>query len=337
MAERGTGIPVVMMGLGHVGRNIARAALEKPELKLVAAVDPAFAGQPLAEVLEGPGPSFLVTGDAAAAFAAAAGGLVLHATGSSFEAVYSQLEQAVKAKLAVISTCEELAFPWLKYEDQAAALDKLAEANGVAVVGTGVNPGFVMDRLPAFLSLVTGPVRHVKATRVVNSASRRAALQKKTGAGMTLAEFEAAVETGDFGHVGLPESTALAALGCGLEVDEVEEEVAPVIARQDYATAVPVKEGQVAGVRQVARGFFEGKEVVTLDVQIAVGSEDPRDEVELTLALPAWAKESDTLKLAIPGGTPGESATAWALVNAAPAVVTAEPGLITVLDLPAGR
>ncbi len=329
MVERGSGIPVVVAGLGEIGRAIARSVLETPELHLVGAIDraPDLVGKPLDAVLGAPCAG-RVASEAGEALRAAEGGVLLQATTSSFDRARPQIEQAVRARVSVASTCEELAYPWLKHEAAADALDRLCEKNDVAVVGTGVNPGFALDRLPALLSQVTGPVRHVHATRVVDAGARRAALRRKIGAGLTEQEFEQRSERGEVGHVGLAESAALAALGCGLAVDEVEEEMEPVLATRTSGSPVPLREGQVAGVRQLARGFGDGREVVRLELVMAVGAEHPRDEVLLDAEPP--------LRLQVQGGIPGDEAAAWAMIHAAAALPLLR-GLVTVLDLPPGR
>ena len=234
------------------------------------------------------------------------------------------IERAVRAGLSVVSTCEELAWPWLRDEAAAEALDRLCEERNVAVLGTGVNPGFVLDRLAVVLGHATGPVRHVRGLRVVDATSRRASLRRKTGAGLDEEAFHAAADRGEVGHVGLAESAALCATGLGLAVDEVDEELVPLVAEEDG----PVARGQVAGFSQTARVFADEREVVRLELVIALGAEDPRDEVELDADPP--------LRLVVPGGVPGDLATAGAAGNAAPAVIELR-GLVTVLDLPAGR
>jgi 4-hydroxy-tetrahydrodipicolinate reductase len=328
--EREGGIPVVLMGLGEVGRAVALAALTRPGLRIVGAVDPSprLAGRPLSDVLGVPAPSLTVAADATESLRAARSGVVLHATGSHFEEVLPQLEAAVRAGASVVSTCEELAWPWLRFEEEAERLDRLCEEHGVAVVGAGVNPGFVLDRLPAFLSQVTGAVRHVRALRVVDTARARPALLAKSGAGLDEETFHARADAGQIGHVGLAESAALAAAGCGLEVDEVDEEIIPLVAEEDVRAPVAIPRGRVAGLLHVARAFHEEREIVRLDLTFAVGAADPRDEVELDADPP--------VRLSIPGGLAGLSATANAVVNAA-APVSERKGLITVLDLPAGR
>jgi 4-hydroxy-tetrahydrodipicolinate reductase len=319
-------IPVVVMGLGEIGRAIARAALASGDLRVVAAVDPAHAGRPLESLLGAPCPGIAIEGSLAEVAAEVRGGVVLHATGSRFVEVAAQLEEAARAGLSVVSTCEELAYPWLSDEERADALDRLCVERGVAVLGTGVNPGFVLDRLPVFLSHVTGPVRRVRASRVVDLARRREALRRKAGVGLDETAFEAAAERGELGHVGLSESAVLVATGCGLEFDEVDEEIESVIA-EESTELVPA--GRVAGVRQIARIFADEREVVRLELDLHVGADDPRDEVEIDADPP--------VRVVLAGGLPGEAATAHAVVHAARAVGALSPGLATVLDLPAGR
>jgi 4-hydroxy-tetrahydrodipicolinate reductase len=328
VAEASPFIPVVVQGLGSIGRAIARAALESPDLTIVGAIDPRYAGARLVDLI-GPGaPDLEISADPAKAYAQARGGVVLHATGSMFEEIAPQLERAVDAGLHVVSTCEELAWPWLRNKERAERLDARCERKGVAVVGVGVNPGFVLDRLPAFLSLATGPVRHVRALRVVDAATRREQLQRKVGAGLDEDAFHEAWERGTVGHVGLAESAMLVAAGCGFEIDEFEDECDPVIADRDVDAAIPVKAGRVAGASQVVRGFEDGVERVRLELLVASGIEDPRDEVELDANPP--------IRVLVQGGLSGDLATAWTVVNAAP-VMTEMQGLITVLNLPAGR
>ncbi len=325
------GIPVVLMGLGEIGRAIGRAVLARDGLELVAAVDrhPSLAGRPLADVLGGFATDLAIEPDLAAALERARGGVVLHAAGSRFLDVLPDLRTAVRGGAHVVSTCEELANPRLDHEAEADALDRLCEEHRVAVVGTGVNPGFVLDRLPALLAQVTGEVRHVRGVRVVDVARRRPALQRKVGVGLSEEEFQAAYDRAEIGHVGLVHSAALVAESClGLEEYEVDEELAPLVADEDADAGVPVRRGQVAGIQQTARVYAEDREVVRLELTIAVGAEDPRDEVELDADPP--------VRVLVPGGVDGDTATATAVANAIPAVVERH-GLLTVLDLPAGR
>jgi 4-hydroxy-tetrahydrodipicolinate reductase len=230
----------------------------------------------------------------------------------------------------VVSTCEELAFPWFNYPELAQKLDAAAQRSSTTVIGTGINPGFVMDRLVATLGQVCGPVRHAKVSRVVDARTRRAALQRKVGAGLTEEEFFNLVDKDLVGHVGLVESAALCALGLGLDCDDYEEELTPVFAEEEITGgAFPVKKGRVAGMHQVAVGLSEGQERVRLELTIAVGADEPGDVIEIDADPP--------VRVSIPGGLSGDRATANLVVNAAPRITAAQPGLLTVLELPAAR
>ncbi|MBI5069405.1 MAG: dihydrodipicolinate reductase [Deltaproteobacteria bacterium] len=319
---------MVLVGLGPTGLAIARAVLETPDLRIVGAVDPAHQGRTLAEVLGGPAPSVTIAADPARILGSARGGVLLHAVGGDLDDAEPLLTQAVRAGLTVVSTCEELCYPWLAHEKLAERLDKLAESRDVAVLATGVTPGFALDRLPGFLSQVTGPVRHLRAVRVVDAAAASPGQAGALGIGLEAAAFDEASDRGDLGQPGMAQSAALAALGCGFELDEVEESLEPVLAEAARPGPPAVARGAVAGVRHSVRGFVDGAERVQLTLRVEVGAADPHDEVELDARPP--------LSLRIPGGVPGLEATAWAVVNAA-APATLLRGLVTVLDLPAGR
>ncbi len=327
MASEATGIPVVVSGLGEVGGAIARAVLASPDLRLVGAVDPALAGGSL-DAVAGTPTGLKVEGDAARALRAARGGVLLLAGSSRFLEVLPALEQAVRAGVSVVSTCEELAYPWLAHEEEADALDALCERNDVAIVAAGVNPGLALDRLPSLLSQGTGEVRRVEARRVVDLAGCGEAWWKLAGVGLAPDAFQRAVEVEAIGQVGLAESATLAALGCGLELDELEEDAEPVLAPRDLAGAVLVQKGGVAGIRQVARGWQGGREVVRLEALLAAGVDEACDAIAIEADPP--------LRLVVPGGFPGVASTAWSVVHAASAVPMMQ-GLVTVLDLPPGR
>jgi 2,4-diaminopentanoate dehydrogenase len=326
-------VPAVVMGLGFIGQEIARVALGSPELELVGAVDsnPQLVGRSLGDLLGQPAfKKVRISEDLGSAIGKHKRVVVLHATGSKLMQVSDQLLAAMKAGASVVSTCEELAFPFLKYPELAEKLDRAAQRAGVSLVGTGVNPGFVLDRLIATVGQACGPVRHVRAERIVDARSRREALQRKVGAGMTEEEFDALAEKEQIGHVGLVESAALCALGLGIECDDYEEEIVPVVAEEDITGgAFLVRKGRVAGMFQTALALQDGQERVRLELTIAVGAERAGDRIVL---------EADPrVEMEISGGIAGDRATANLVVNAAPRLVAAEPGLLTVLELPAGR
>jgi 4-hydroxy-tetrahydrodipicolinate reductase len=238
-----------------------------------------------------------------------------------------QLLACLAAGLCVASTCEELAYPFRKHPDLSKTLDAAAKEEGVALLGTGVNPGFVMDKLPLTLSAVSQRIDWLSAVRIVDASKRRLPLQKKIGAGMTPEEFRSQVSAGIIKHHGLPESIAMVADGLGFSLDDISESIEPMIADDRFKTEfLQVEPGQVAGVHQVARGTASGKEKIFMELKMYVGAKDPADTVVL--------KGDPNLTLTIPGGTHGDVATAAVVVNAIPAILAANAGLRTSRDLP---
>jgi 4-hydroxy-tetrahydrodipicolinate reductase len=325
-------IRAIQYGIGPIGASIAMLLREKEAVDIVGAIDsdPAKIGHDLAEVVgasDGPW-GIKVSGDARGVLDQSAD-VVMHSTSSSLPKVMDQLLACLDVGSCVVSTCEELSYPYRTYPELAAKLDKAAKESGVALVGTGVNPGFVMDKLVVTLAAVSQRIEHVKALRIVDASKRRLPLQKKIGAGMSVEEFRGKVKEGVIKHVGLPESVAMVADSLGLRVDEITETIEPQVATERVETEfLTVEPGQTAGVHQIARGFSEGKELIHMELQMYVGAKDPADTIEL--------QGHPNISLVIPGGSHGDIATASVAVNSIPAILDAPSGLRTSRDLAIG-
>jgi len=309
-----------------------RAAAQSSELEVVGAVDraPPLTGRALSELTGAAVGTIKVTDSLKQAVGRHKGAVVLHATSSRLDQVQGELLEAISLGCHVVSTCEELAFPWFRHPKLADKLEAEAQRAGVALLGAGINPGLVLDRLVATVAQACGPVRAVHATRVIDAATRRPALQRRVGCGLSEEEFFEMVDREQLGHVGLVESAALCALGLDMDCDDYEEEIAPVIAEEDLTHgAFPVSKGRVAGLSQTAVGLDDGQERVRLELTIALGVDEAVDSIVVDA--------EPQVKLTIAGGISGLGATANVVVNAAPRVAAAQPGLLTVLDLPAGR
>ena len=208
-------IRVIQFGCGPIGASIARLASTKPGIEIVGAADLANARRDLGEVIGIPRTGIVVSGDADTLFERVKADAVLHATGSVLKDVYPQLEMAIKAGCNIVSTCEELSYPWKKQPELASKIDKLAVKHKVTVLGTGVNPGFLMDTWPLFMTGVCQNVKQIKAVRVQDASKRRGPFQKKIGAGKTADQFKVLAGSGTIRHVGLAESIAMIAAGLG--------------------------------------------------------------------------------------------------------------------------
>ena len=327
---------VIQIGLGPLGRKTVQFAAERPALRVVAAVDPSpdIAGRQLSDLC-GAGGAIAVVSSLPAALSAAAEPpeVAILTTYSDLDRVEAQLCELADAGLPVVSTCEELSYPWITHPDHAARIDARFRERGLACLGTGVNPGFLMDYLPAVLTGLCRSVRHVTVRRVQDASTRRVPFQVKIGACLSIEEFAARVAEGTLRHVGLPESTHFLAAALGLRLERVEEELRPVLADLPVTTGFrPIDPGTACGVEQIARGYAEGREVVRLEFRATVGEAESFDQVEIDGEPP--------LLSTIAGGVNGDIATCAVVLNALAVVATAPPGLHTMLDLPiptAGR
>ena len=322
-------IRVVCYGLGPIGLGIARLALARTGMEVVGAIDldPQKLGRDLGALVGGAECGVLVGSNAVGILSATKPDVVLHATSSSLAQVAEQLLQIAESGAHVVSTCEELSYPWTAQPQLAAEVDAAARRAGVTLLGTGVNPGYAMDALPLMLTAPCAAVRAVRVLRVVDAGRRRGPLQRKVGAGLTPAEFEARVKEGLVRHVGLPESLHMLATRLGWQLDRMEDTIAAVLAEQPIKTDyVDVSPGQVAGVRQVARGYIQGREVLNLELRMYVGARDPQDTIEIDGEPP--------VQMTIAGGLHGDIATAAIVINAASSVTRAAPGLASMAEVP---
>jgi 4-hydroxy-tetrahydrodipicolinate reductase len=178
--------------------------------------------------------------------------------------------------------------------------------------------------------MLTAPctgVRRVAVTRVQDAGARRLPLQRRVGAGLSLGQFRRAVTEGTVRHVGLVESAHMIAGTLGWKLDKVDESLEPAVAPRDLDTEyLRIAAGTAAGIRQSVRAYRQGELAVSLDLQVYVGAEAPRDHILVDADPPVDAT--------IAGGFTGEVATAAILVNCLPRLLAAAPGLLTVKDLP---
>jgi hypothetical protein len=322
-------IKVAQFGLGPIGLETLKLAATKPWAKIVGGIDinPAFIGKPLAKITgdKRVGPA-KVYRSLEELLQVAKPDVIFHTAVSKVSTAYPQIEPIVRRGISVVSSCEELLYPALREPKLAAQLDAACRAGGARVLGTGVNPGFVMDVLPVCLTGVCRDVQAVHVQRVVDATTRRGPLQRKIGSGWTPAEFEKRFKAGTAGHAGLKESAALIAHALGWKLDELVETGKAMVALQDIKTPhVTVAKGQCCGIHQVAVGRIKGKVKITLDIKMYLQAPNPHDSVQI-VGEPA-------INNIITTGVAGDGATVASLVNAAPRVLKAPPGLLLMTDI----
>jgi 2,4-diaminopentanoate dehydrogenase len=330
MAARKGPIRVLHYGLGPIGAAVVRQVAARRGFRIVGAVDidPAKVGHDLGEVATvGRALRVKVSNDPKKAIKAGNPDVVVLCTQSSMKKVMPQMETILRLKVPIVSTTEELAYPTAANMKYARALHQLAKRAKVAVLGTGVNPGFTMDALPITLTGVCEHVDAIRVDRIQDARVRRLPFQQKIGAGLTREQFQKKVDDGTVRHVGLAESVSMIADAMGWKLERITDEIQPRMATETVASEfLAVDAGYVCGIVQDGIGYRNGQPVITLHMEAYLGAPESFDAVDI--------KGSPALKMKIAGGVHGDVATASITVNSIPKILEVAPGLHTMRDMP---
>jgi hypothetical protein len=323
-------VRVLHMGLGPIGNAVVRQIATRKGFTVVGAVDidPDKVGKDVGAVADlNRKLNAAVSDDAVKAIRRTKPDVVVLCTSSSLAAIMPQLEAVLRTRTPIVSTTEELSYPWRANRALAKRIDELARKARVAVLGTGVNPGFVMDALPITLTGVCERVDAIRVDRIQDARIRRLPFQQKIGSGLTVSQFQQRVDQGTVRHVGLAESVSMIADAMGWKLDKITDEIQPKIAVRTISSRfLTVRKGQVCGIVQDGIGYRGGKPVVTLHMEAYLGAPESYDAVRVD--------GSPTLSMKIEGGVHGDVATASITVNSIPKVLAAPPGLHTMRSLP---
>jgi 4-hydroxy-tetrahydrodipicolinate reductase len=322
-------IRTLHIGLGPIGIGVARQCASRAGFKIVGAVDidPAKAGQDLGTVLGlGKKMRVPVMDDISKAIKTTKPDVAVLCTSSALSKVVPQIEEVLARKVPIVSTTEELAYPADRNRRLAKTIDALARKAKVAVLGTGVNPGFTMDALPITLTGVCESVSAIHIDRIQDASSRRLPFQQKIGAGLTEAQFQDKVAAGTVRHVGLTESISMIADAFGWKLDKITDEIKPKIAEAPVSSEfLSVDKGRVCGIIQDGVGFRNGAPLITLHMEAYLGAPESYDAVRI--------EGNPPLHMKIIGGVHGDVATTSITVNSIPKVLSAPPGLRTMRDM----
>ncbi|MGY5855744.1 MAG: hypothetical protein RTS72_04035 [Candidatus Thorarchaeota archaeon] len=326
---------VIQIGFGSLGRHITSSILKRENLELVSIVDanPELSGRPIEDLLQDDIESDItLTDDLQMVLKAIPADIAIVATTSSLEAVAPTIEACLENGLDVISICEELSFPYQKKPSLAKRLDSFAKDKEKTVIGTGINPGYLMDLLPIVLTGPCQSVGTIHVTRHMNSSHRRPSFQKKIGTGMTNEEFRRNIDEGHItGHVGLVESIQMINAALNLGLDEIEELPPEAIIAESKTTNsfATIEKGDVLGLKSVGVGKRNGEQIITLDFQAYAEATPQYDEIIIE-GLPRMQQR-------IEGGVQGDHGTVGMMLNLIPIVIDESPGLKTMKDIPVPR
>ena len=323
-------IRVLLYGLGPIGAAVARQVASRKGFQIVGAVDIDHmkVGLDLGEVIGyGKKLRVRVTNDPVSAIKAGKPDVAVLCTSSSLKKVMPQIEAVLSKKVAIVSTTEELSYPVGKNRALAKKIDALAKKAKVAVLGTGVNPGFAMDALPITLTGICERIDTIRVDRIQDARTRRLPFQQKIGAGLTNEQFSSKVKDGSVRHVGLTESVTMIADAMGWKLDKVTDEIQPKIAQQAVESELlAVDPGYICGIIQDGVGYVKGKPVITLHMEAYLGAPESYDAVSIE-GIPRITQK-------IAGGLHGDVATASITVNSIPKILRVAPGLRTMADMP---
>lgn len=330
----GTRTRVAVIGLGKLGLLFIERLARRSDVELIGVVDtsPDKRGLSLDEVAGHVTGFDLVVQDSLDAIERAEVALV--ATASRIRDVTGMVEALCARGIHTVSTCEELAYPWREFPEESRHLDEVARANGVAVVGCGSNPGFLMDLLPTVFAFGCERVDAISIARTLDMRPHRAARLKRFGLGLTQDEF-AGLDERPTGHVGFTQSIDCVADALGWELDyRVESHVRPAVFTTEprSGTFVTLERGTVAVIEHKASGYRDGEPVISLtsyfgfhdegdpifhgDVYDIAATDHP---IRIEMA-PSWSPFT---------GTPST------VMNMIGPILRAEPGLRCVTDFPA--
>ena len=263
-----------VFGLGPIGIEILRSAYQTNPQSIfgVVDIDPDKIGKDIGSLINEKETNKCVVSHIKEVRTDADHPVALHATGSNAQQVWPQIKELLDHGFSVVSTCEELSFPWHRYPVLSQEIDDYAKEKGLSVIGTGINPGYIMDTMAISFSTVLTTVNKIRVNRKVDVSKRRLPLQKKVGIGMTKEEFEFLAEQNKIGHVGLEESVRLIAYGLNWKLSSVLNTIEPTIASENITVPLTtLKPGDVKGLHQISTGkTTDGKEI-HLDLTMSAG------------------------------------------------------------------
>jgi 2,4-diaminopentanoate dehydrogenase len=322
-------IRVLIVGLGPIGASVARQIIARTGFRLVGAVDidPGKIGRDAGAVIGADKPVRVkVTDNIGRTIKAVKPDVAVLCTSSSLKSVIGQFEEVLKHRVPIVTTTEEAAYPSRANRKLASRLDAAARRAKVAVLGTGVNPGFTMDALPIALTAVCERVESVEVLRVQDARVRRLPFQQKIGAGLTRDQFASRVDAGTVRHVGFTESIQMIADALNWRLDRITDEIEPKMADADVASdLLSVNAGQVCGIIQRGTGYVDGEPRIRLRLEAYLGAPQAYESVLI--------EGTPRIHSRIDGGVHGDIATASMAVNSIPAVITAAPGFRTMRDM----
>ena len=330
-------VKVVIWGLGAMGSGMAKMILKKSGFKICGICDknPDYVGKSLGEIFNINHRGTIIQENIEDVIGSKPCDVVLLATDSFTEKAYPKIKWLIEHKVNVICTAEEMAYPYANKPELAQSIDSLAKANGVTVLGTGVNPGMMMDLLVLFLTGVCEDVSHLDVSRINSLSPFGKTVMNEQGVGLTIKEFNEKNDEGEIaGHIGFKESMGMIGKGLGIDITNFRQQMAPIITSVERISPYGfAAKGNVAGIEMTAQGDYKDQEFITMNhpqqIEPQLEGVKTGDYIKIT--------GKPNINMAITPEVDGGIGTIAICVNMIPHVINAKPGLKSMIDLPVPR
>jgi len=331
-------VKVIIWGFGAMGSGIADTLLRKKGVDIVGVADQGEkVGKSIYDYISAPkgNKPDVIIGKAEDIITEKAADVVLCCTDSFVKNAFERLKFVLERKINVVSSAEEMSYPQAQSPQEAKILDETAIANGVSIIGTGINPGLIMDLLVVLMTGCCVDVEHIESRRVNSLSPFGPTVMAEQGIGITENEFLEGVRTGTLsGHVGFHESIHMIADAIGWKVDKVTTSMEPIMTDVDRkSTHGFAKAGNVAGCAMKGFGYVGGEMKIEMDHPQQIEPE----QVGVKTGDYVIIKGTPDINMINSPEVPGGIGTVAMCVNMIPHIINARPGLKTMVDLPVPR
>lgn len=327
-------VKVIIWGLGAMGGGMADLLLKKKGVDIIGAVGRgAKIGKSMYDFIETPRgdrPDVII-GAPEDVIKEKCADVILCCTDSFTKVAFDRLKFCLEKKINVVSSAEEMAYPWAQSPEEAAELDRIAKENGVSIIGTGINPGLIMDLLVITMTGCCESVDHIISRRVNSLSPFGPAVMEEQGIGITPEEFRTKHLAG---HVGFAESVRMMSDAIGWKLEKMEQSMAPIMTDVDRKSKYGfAKAGNVAGVDMRAKGWIDGEVKIEMEHPQQIEPE----QVGVQTGDYVIIKGTPNINMVNSPEVPGGIGTIAMCVNMIPNIINARPGLHTMITLPVPR
>lgn len=334
-------VKVLLWGFGAMGQGIARLLLEKEGFQIIGVCDHHhdLVGQDIFQVLtmdQEDHPRIIISEKLEDHIFNDGCDVAILAMENDVHAFSEKIKWLITKHVNVITTAEEFVYLKARYKDLADEIDDLAKKYSVTVLGTGVNPGMMMDLIVLFLTGMMQDIDKMTVKRVSSLSPFGKDYLDKRGIGLTEDEFKEQIQSNESAYpIGLKESTEMIADGLGISVDQYAYELRPIVSDVDRQSKfIEISEGLVAGIHQSSTAICDDGH---LTIQLYLNQQLEPEEIGVLTGDYVYIEGRPGINLAIRPEVDGGIATIAISVNMIPHVINAKPGLKTMLDLPVPR